>query len=41
VFGWVIDHFHVNLLISEAYFVFEEGPAEGPLLQTQVYHGLQ
>lgn len=37
----VVYHPHCDLLISEAYFIFEEGPAEQPFLHAHVRHSLQ
>lgn len=36
-----MDHFDVDLFIAEAYFVLEEGSAEGPFLHMQVYNCLE
>lgn len=41
VFGGVMHHFYVYLLISEADLVLEEGPAERPFLQSQVNQSLE
>ncbi len=41
VLGRIMDHLDVYLLVSEANFLLEEGPAERPLLQTHVDHRLQ
>jgi len=41
VLAGVVDHPHCDLLISEAYFVSEEGPAEQPFLHANVRHSLR